>query len=336
MTGGLAVALITSSGTLQKMPAGNKFSEENESLQTRFQKTLGYTGKYLVAPTAILSASSGIVSFVTSNFLKSKNKFLDTLSLFFSKAALFSTAIFGGLQTARNNDLFGTVGYVSDFMVSIFAGGEKFYLWKGYGSAFDHSPAILMDVAHNPKIKEKYDNKGKQFLPLNSLWESIFKSMDATGIIIGDVMRDLTDSKGGNILKRLKKTFFGSTQEDKNRTAERNLLFSSIGTLCGAIMGTILPFERVGATIRDLFGIYADLAVYDKADSENSDGKDTGAGNKLFGTAGIFYTLGSVLDLLYRWTKMDNLNLLALGMDRVGNWCYVTGVQKDVDKLKES
>jgi len=193
-----------------------------------------------------------------------------------------------------------------------------------------------MDVVHNSKVKEKYDNAKNPFFPLNSFADSAVKSWDVGKIIVGDVFESLLDKKNGSILKRIHKTFIGETQEEKNRTAERNLLLSSIGTLSGTIIGTLLPFERMGATIRDVFGVYADLAVYDKADSENAEGKNTGAGNKYFGVSGIFYTLGSVLDLIFRWTRMTNLNLLALGLDRIGNWCYVAGIRKDAKQINNS
>ncbi|MBI1859235.1 MAG: hypothetical protein HYR97_09015 [Candidatus Melainabacteria bacterium] len=330
MTSGLAVPKISSAGQFVQTDnlLGKNFPNIIDS--KKFEKTMSYTGKFLVAPTAILSGVFGVLSFVKASILNNQSELIDKLATLSSKAALFSAAVFGGLQTAKKKDFFGTLGYMSDFMVSIFAKGEKFYLWKGWGSALDHSPAFLQDVANNPNIRQEYDASGKAFAPFNGFWDSALKVLYSSGVVLKDVAKDLFDPKKGDAFQRTYRTFIGKTKQEKNRTAERNLLLSSLGMMSGSFLGTILPFEKIGATIRDLFGIYADLAICDKADSEKQDGKQSGDGNKYYGTAGIFYTLGSVLDLIFRWTRLDNMHLLALGLDRIGNWNYVIGVQKDV------
>ena len=332
MTSGLAVPKISSVG--QPILTNNLLHKNSNSFNVitskQFEKTLSYTSKFLVGPTAILSGVFGVLSFIKASILNNQSEFIDKLAMLSSKAALFSAAIFGGLQTAKKKDLFGTLGYVSDFMVSLFAKGEKFYLWKGWGSALDHSPAFLQDVANNPNIMQEYDASGKTFAPFSGFGDSAVKVLHSSGVVLKDVTRDLFDSQKGNLFERTYRAFIGRTRQEKNRTAERNLLLSSLGIISGSFLGTVLPFEKIGATIRDLFGIYADLAICDKADSKKQDGKESGDGNKYYGTSGIFYTLGSVLDLIFRWTRLDNMHLLALGMDRIGNWNYVIGVQKDL------
>jgi len=112
---------------------------------TNFENTLEGIEKYLVAPTAILSGASSVLSFVQTNILHSQSKATDLISIFLNKAALFSAAIFGGLQTAKNKDSFGTVGYVAE-LTSI-----------GTLAAFTFvSFAVLILRATKPNLKAKF------------------------------------------------------------------------------------------------------------------------------------------------------------------------------------
>lgn len=301
-----------------------KGDTNNYFQSTNFKQVEDFSEKFLVIPSATLSGILGAYSFIKANFLDGQNDLIDKAALFFSKLALFATGSFGGIQTMLKKDSVGSGGYLADIIVSILANDDQFYLWKGL-SALNNSPAILEDVKHHPKIIEKF--KDKNFLPFSGFLDGIKKSFVSYKIIASDIIKELLDKKNGNIFSKLHKIFIRNTKEGKHRTAERNLLISTIGILIGASTGILTPFKKLGATTRDIFGLHTDLALIDKTRSKDSAGNFT-QGRKLYGASGIFYTGGSILDLVYRWTKLENLNLLAIGLDRLGALFYMLGFRK--------
>ena len=106
------------------------------------------------------------------------------------------------------------------------------------------------------------------------------------------------------------------------KTGEKNLLVSSTGVLIGVAIGALSGMKgfgfSVGSSIRDLFGGHADLALFKKGWSNTKKGVATGIGNFMYMLCGAAYTLGSAGDLLYRWTGMNKLETLAIGMDNIG------------------
>ena len=208
-----------------------------------FQQAEDFSEKFLVIPSAALSGILGAYSFIKANFLDGQSDFIDKTALFFSKLALFATASFGGIQTMLKKDLIGSCGYLADILVSALANKDQFYLWKGVGSTLDNSPAILEDVKHHPKIIEKF--KDNHFLPFSGYLDGIKKSFTSYKIIVLDIVKELLDKKNGNVFSKLNKIFIKNTKEDKHRTAERNLLISSVGTLIGAFTGILTPFQKL-------------------------------------------------------------------------------------------
>lgn len=316
----------------QDLQSDKKEKINRKPLPPKVEEALNLTQKYLVTPAAFFSLGTGILSFISANLLKAQNEFLEKAATIFSKGAIISNAIYGGLENASNNDLFGILGYVMDFITSIKGKAENLYLLRGLGSALDQVPALLRDVAKNPGIQAKYNpanNPEYDFNDYDSLTDSGCKTLQAARVIFSDLINDFKSGKS------LKNIFVNG-----ERTAEKNLLLSSLGIFSGALVGIIFSFNKYvhlfGATVRDVSGAYADLALYDKGDSKDASGNKTGAGNFNYMVSGIFYVIGSILDLFYRWTKIPCMNLLALGTDRVGARFMVVANADDNKQIRKN
>lgn len=295
-------------------------------------ETLKFTEKYLVPGTSYLSLVMGGLSFILHNLVKKPSEILDKIGTLSAKAAFFVTAVFGGITKIRDMDTSGSLAYTMDTLTPFIASGEELYQWKGWGSATDHFPLMLTELAYHPQIKKEYDlTDGHEgiFNQYKNFWDSAKKACYGVKIILGDIFREFKENKSKGLLQAILHPFVRG-----ERTAEKNLLVSSFGIYIGTFLGTILGFKKTGSTIRDLFGIHADFAYINKGASKVSGKGDSG--KKEFLSSGIFYTIGSVLDLIYRWTGLEGLNLLAIGFDRLGNCDAVKGITRDVEAARNN
>ncbi|MBI3591815.1 MAG: hypothetical protein HY094_10610 [Candidatus Melainabacteria bacterium] len=289
----------------QNPPARKKRTENQE-------KILNALEKFFVTPVSYATAGLGVLSFLKTNLFKNDNEFLDKVATYASKAAVYAVSIFSSLNRAWDKDSFGTLAFTTDFVTTAIASEEDLYQWKGFGSGLDHSPLILGEVFSNEKIKNKFGEQSKeQFMTHKGFRDSAWKMLYASNVIIGDVINEF---KTNGLGKAFMNCFING-----ERNAEKNLLLSGIGIIGGAFMSTIMGFKKIGSTMRDLFGVYADLAYIAKGKSEVSDGKKRNDKvHKYYLRSGIEYTVGSLLDLIFRWTGVKNLDLLALGINRLG------------------
>ena len=235
---------------------------------------------------------------------------------------------------AENKDTFGTAAFVMDFLAPLIATGEDLYQWKGWGSGTDHSIPISSEIKTNAKIQKQYNSaiiSANGSVKFKGFLDSAKTLLSGVKAISGDI----TDEFKKNSFGKAFMNCFINANKNGNRTAEKNLLISGLGTLGGAFIGTILKFKLVGATIRDVFGFYADLAYIDKGRSKVAGELDEKAKKEYF-AGGVYYAIGSILDLIYRWTGIEGLNLCALGIDRLGHTRVVKGVARDVDSSGNS
>ncbi|GEM_PF-5471143 len=311
----------TATGTQNKNnqpPAKSKLTPEQEN-------TLNNLEKYLVTPATYFTGLSSAASFILTHVLKNQNELVDKISTWSNKAAVYATAIFSTINRFWNRDSFGTVAFGIDLITTAIANGEDLYQWKGFGSGLDHSPLILGEVHSNPKIGVEKD----EFLAYKDFGDSAKKMLLAVKVIVGDIVDEF---KTKNPLEAFMSCFVKG-----ERNAEKNLLVSGAGIIGGAFLGTILGFKKLGATIRDGFGIYADLAYIAKGLSKVS-GEAPKSHKPFYTWSGIEYAIGSVLDLIYRWTGLENLNHVALAIDRLGARHGALGVvqeSREANKKKE-
>lgn len=278
------------------------------------EKLLENSFKFFLAPLSILST----VSSLTTLYKGEDSGSLETLANWSNKAAYFFNGIYGAINNSFKNNVIGAIGYATVSAASIFGNEETMYLFKGPGSALDQMPAMLDDLMHNPKIKEIY-NQGKDFNKHPNILDNIEKTFTGMKITFGDIYNDLISKKSEGIISALWNTFVKD-----ERKAEKNLLVSTLGILSGCAVG--IPFEKfrtLGSVIRDVFGFHADLALVSKFNSVSEDSKQKQS-NNLYGTSGVFYTIGSLVDLVYRLFKVPKLNIAAVGLDNAGfifmNW----------------
>lgn len=275
--------------------------------QEKIDRALDQGFKYLVAPVSAISAISSVWSFISANLLKNENEFLGTVSSWFNKLAYFINGIYGGIGNSFSKNWPGALGYSLVSLASIIGDEDNMYLLKGPGSALDQMPATLADVCTNPEIKKIYgleDGKEKTFNEFEGL-NSIGRTFTAVRVVCQDVIREFNEKKSKGFLKAISEIFI----TDEKRRAERNLVLSSLGLLTGAFIGLGTKFKRLGSSIRDIAGGYADLALLSKK-------------NVLYKLSGVGYTFGSLLDLIYRWVNIPKLNLAAVGLDNAG-FCFM-------------
>lgn len=312
----------------------------------RVEKALDVGFKSLVVPSIFLSATSSIYSAVSTNLFGKENDFVDKVASAANRAAYFFNGIYGGVDSAFAKNVSGAVGYSLVALSSLMGNDELLYFLKGPGSAFDQLPSMLEDVAFNPRVIEKYKTKGreKDFNRYSSLTDSFKKTCDAIRIVCSDIVREFKQNSSKGILKNIVDVIIkeGEVGKDKdNETAERNLVISSTGIMTGVLIGALSRFKglgfKIGSSIRDLSGIHADLSLFKKAFSK-SKGKATGLGNIKYGVSGALYTVGSLVDLVYRWTGIPKLNLAAVGFDNAGflfmTWASATDHKASREKSR--
>ena len=285
--------------------------------------------------TSGISCAFGALSFVLASILKSQNEIVDKIALYSSKTALIINAFGGFLKQSGKKETSGSVAFGLDFFISIFANEEELYQWRGFASGLDQAPSLLENVADNPKIKEEYKlNDGNEevfYEHHESFADSAKKIGSALKVTVQDIFEEFKNNKsdGKNAFKNLNNMLVD--RKHGKHSAEKNLLLSGLGMISGAFLGTVLGFKKLGSTIRDIFGLYGDLAVYDAGWNCTDASK-----KKDYFRSGMLYTVGSVLDLIYRWTKLPNLNLSAIGADRLGAYYYVKAVGNNGKKKAEN
>lgn len=295
------------------------YTETWDKLDTK-KKTnaaLNTSFKTVVMPLSLLSGLTSIASFVSTNFLNREINWLDKTAEVINKLTYFTGGLYGGVDSGTDKDLPGGLGYAIVALSSIIGTKESMYFFKGPGSALDQLPPMMKDMTNNPEILKKYPeykNDPKEFYHYKGFWDSVKKTFVASGVVLKDIFRELKD-------KSFKEVFLTGTN---SRLAEKNLLISSIGILSGVFIGMFGKLRKIGASIRDVFGAYADLGLIHKAFSKNDQGKETGKGNKKYAVCGSLYAIGSALDFIYRWTEIPKLELAAVGFDNLGllfmNW----------------
>ena len=305
-----------------------KYQRQHE-LTAKQKNILDKIQKFLVTPINYFTGVMGLLSTVLPNFFNSENDLVDKIANYASKAGIYATSLFSALNRAWSKDMIGTLAFTTDFITATLANDDDLYQWKGFGSGLDHGPLILGEVATNPEIVEEYEltqedaeSKKAKFQDYKSFWDSTKKIGSGIRVIVKDTFNEF---KNNNPVQAFKNCFLTG-----KRNAEKNLLVSGVGIIAGAFLSTILGLKKLGSTIRDSFGLYADLAYIAKglstASNENTLKTDS---QKKYFESGIEYTIGSVLDLIYRWTEIRGLNYLALGVDRIGARNAVLGIVKE-------
>lgn len=286
----------------------------------KMERGLDLSFKSVIAPVSIISTTSSVASFLMTNFFKNENWFVDKVASLSNRVSYFCNGIYSGINNAYSNNALGSLGYFIVSLASVIGTEENMYLLKGPGSALDQIPSMLSAVKTNPRIKEWCNKRGdKDFYKLPSMWNSIEKTFVATGIVCSDVVRELKKKIPNGFFKAIWEIF----GQDKDRKAEKNLVLSSLGLLTGAGVGLGTGFKRLGASIRDISGGYADVALF-------------GHKNISYKFCGVFYGLASVLDLVYRWTGIEKLNIAAVGLDNAG-FCLMSYANADDNrKTRES
>lgn len=288
---------------------------------------------YVLIPVSLVSAVSSLSNFYLVNVKKGENSFLDKVASISNRLAYFLNGIFGATSNALDKNLPGAVGYGTVALASIIGTEENLYQLKGFGSALDQLPSMIQDAAHNPRIKELYnieEGEEKKFNKYSSLWNSVEKTFVACKVVCGDVVRELFTEKKSPM------EVFGFKNK---RSAERNLVLSSIGIFTGSFLGMVAGFPKLGSSIRDVFGGYADLALFNKIFSYDEHGKPTGS-NMGYGVCGAMYGIASLVDLVYRWTGIEKVDQAAIGLDNAGflamNWANLKDIEKNQEFNEEN
>lgn len=303
------------------------------------EKLLKYALNYVALPVSLISSVSSITNFVQANFLSGENELVDKVATLSNRASYFVNGLYGSTDSAISRNTTGVAGFGLVSLASIIGNRENMYFLKGPGSALDQLPGMLEDAAYNPEIMKRYNLKPgqeKEFNKYKGFWDSFEKTIFSSWVVCKDIARDLKErtSKDG-VLNAIKGVFI----TDKRR-AERNLVTSTLGILTGVFLGSFKKLFTLGASLRDIFGIHADLAVYSKgfsyadnnktvANENGQNKKSTGLGNLMYKYSGALYTVGSLLDLVYRWTGMSKLETLAVGIDNAGFLFMNLGLAKD-------
>lgn len=314
-----AQPLVTSKPKLNPVPETKKATvqtivEKNNALpETKnIESWLANSFKFFLAPLSVLSCATSLATFA-----KGENAgFLETASNWINKAAYFFNGIYGAVNNSSKNNLIGAAGYSIVSLASIFGNEENMYLFKGPGSALDQMPAMLDDLRYNPGIKKLYgikDGEEEKFNVHPDILDNINKTVSGVKVTFSDIYNEFMDKKSNGVFNAIWDIFIKD-----ERKAEKNLLVSTIGILAGSAIG--IPFEKfrtLGSVIRDVFGFHADLALVAKFKSIAKNVKEK-TSNNLYGFSGVFYTLGSGVDLIYRLFKTPKLNIAAVGLDNAG------------------
>lgn len=314
---------LSSTSNLSLRTGIKRWSSLNKDQRLGF--VLGNSLDYVLRPLSLLSCLSSVSVFIMSRFFKRESKLLDKVAEWSNRGAYLLNGLHQGVDNADIKNLPGAIGYSLVSLSSILGSNETMYFLKGWGSLLDQLPGMLKSVGHNLGVQEYFKGKGKKvtgenFYECKSFWESIEKTFVSGFIVCKDIVRELIQKRQLNIFKPLYEVFVKSP-----RRAERNLITSSLGILAGVTLGTFFGFKKLGPSLRDIFGVHADLAVMSIGFAEGERKKETKAGNASYMTGGIFYTLGSIIDFIYRWTKMEKLELVAVGFDNAGFLLHASG-----------
>ena len=299
-----------------QIPNGNGNNGKSSPAKKRADKYLDLIFKCLVIPASFVSAFSSISTFLLTNFFNKENEYLDKIAEHSNKLSYFLSGIYGGLENSYHNNTPGTLGYGFVSLSSIFGTKENMYMLKGPGSAFDQLPAMLEDVAYNPEIIKKYKlekDKEKDFNKYPTFRDSFGKLLFATQVVCKDIVRELKENMPKGFFTALKKVFIKG-----ERVAEKHLTVTSLGILSGVFLALVPGLYKIGRSIRDISGAYADAALFAKGFSKAEDGKATGVGNMKYMLCGALYMLGSFSDFIYNWTGLNKLELAAVGFDNAG------------------
>lgn len=286
---------------------------------------LGDSLNYVLRPISALSCATSVLDFVLSKFFGRESNSLDKLAEWSNRAAYLFNGLHQGVDNAFLKNLPGALGYSLVSLSSIIGSKETMYFFKGWGSLLDQLPAMLKSVGYNLGVQKYFEGRGKKitgesFYECNSFWDSVEKTFASSFIVCKDIVRELTQKWQWNIFKPVHEVFLKNP-----RRAERNLITSSLGMLAGVTLGTFLGFNKLGPSLRDIFGVHADLAVFSIGFAEDGKKKETGKGNLSYMVGGVLYTLGSVVDFIYRLTGMDKLELVAVGLDNAGFLFHTSG-----------
>ena len=286
--------------------------------------------KFALAPISLISCLSSVANWCLINVSKSENSLLDFVASTTNRMAYFLNGIFGTVSNALDKNLTGAVGYCTVALASIFGDHENLYQLKGFGSALDQLPSMLQDVAHNPEIKKIYnikDGEEQKFNKYSGFWDSVVKTGVACKVVCQDIYKEFMQKKSKGILPAIQEIFMKG-----NRSAEKNLVLSSMGIFLGSTLGIGFGLKKLGSSIRDISGAYADLALFNKGISRSKDGKPTGSNYKYM-ICGAMYELGSIIDLIYRWTGIEKTDQLAVGIDNGGflamNWANLDDIENN-------
>ena len=286
-------------------------------------KSLKFLKNYITTPVCTLSAVSGALSYFLPNHFDSESELTETIATYSSKFALLTNAVYGGIENLYNKEASGTVGYVADFLVSLISSPENMYTLRGIGSALDQLPLFNQKIGKHKEIQNIYNpdkNNNFDFVKYNGFSDSTESTVTGIKVVASDFVNDFKEKyKNKGLLQALVTPF---------QKAEKNLLISSIGIMTGVVSSLIPGINLFGATVRDVFGIHADLAVIHGGVSQLKEQKK---GGLQYVISGAFYILGSALDLIYRWTEKQNMNLFAIGTDRLGAFfmALANGIQND-------
>lgn len=314
-----AQPLVTSKPTLNPTPEPRKaiaqttVEKSNDlSKNKNVDAWLANSFKFFLAPLSVLSCVTSLTTFAKGENAGS----LETASNWINKAAYFFNGIYGAINNSSKNNLIGAAGYSIVSLASIFGNEENMYLFKGPGSALDQMPAMLDDLRYNPEIKKQYnikEGKEEEFNVHPNILDNIEKTISGVKVTFSDIYNEFIAKKSNGAFNAIWDIFVKD-----ERKAEKNLLISTIGILAGSAIG--IPFEKfrtLGSVIRDVFGFHADLALVAKFKSIAKNVKEK-TSNSLYGFSGVFYTLGSGVDLIYRLFKTPKLNIAAVGLDNAG------------------
>lgn len=313
----------------QLVVSSNKKTEQKKDLAKR-EETLNNIQNWVAAPISALSAVTGTASFLMSNYFDSDNEIFNRATEIISKGAILGNSLLGCPENFVNKNAIGTLGYASDFVVSFVSSHENMYTLRGIGSALDQIPGFLERLKEHPKVQEIYNkdnDKNYNFVNYSSFGDSIEKTFTGMKIVCSDMISDFNKNHAS-------KGFLSAIASPFNN-AEKNLLISSFGILSGVGLSFTEKFNKAGSIIRDIFGLHADLAVYHNGASKNNDSKSSDSGANSYKISGALYTVGTVLDLGYRWLETKNLNLFAMGMDRLGAFFMALGNAQDNKKARE-
>ena len=340
LTGGNSQAVVSAgNGTTPRKPFSRLTGEERKE---RLNQYLDVGFKCAIIPSAFVAGISSLMTFAKANFGGGEDEYWDRNANVANRVTYFCNGIYGALKNLFDNCLPGAIGYSLVSFSSFFPNAYMYFV-KGPGSALDQIPAFLKDVASNDRIAKKYTKDGvNTFNNYSSLTDSVVKLKDAVSIVFQDIFKDYNKNRTGgmgvvgSLLKPLTNEFFSGKE-----TGEKNLLISSAGILSGVIIGALSGMKgtlfSVGSSLRDLFGVHADLSLFKKGWSNTKEGVATGLGNLLYMVCGGAYTLGSTADLVYRWTGMNKLETLAVGMDNIGflfmTWANAMDIDGDRKKL---